>query len=583
MFCTNCGANILSVGRFCENCGHKLGGGEAEIQQVEDIPESNSVKGKFTFKWIIGASVLALILLGGLGYWLLRGEDNQELVQAPTKATHGASEQAVDEQPGLLESEKGDTKLTKEVTNEGTEQIPARPVTSEAEPVYIKVNQVDSAKYEQGKVDVYFSLFADQNYENELGSMPLTKEMFKVNQLPVEQISQVENVDTVSVNLVIDKSGSMSDSPSSAVSQQKMALVRQAAVAFIENVPATAKGQFEVLSFSSYVPTVADISFTKDRSSVSSYLENLESDGGETALYDSLTKALYDTNMQDGPKYIIAFTDGQDSNYGSSVQSVIELSRQLGIPIYCVGFGDMGTDLQLISEETGGQYFAISIDDNLQQELQQIYGKVFQRYVKQYKITYTPQQKVSPGSEFDLTMEMETAEQQAQTEALTFTRKMDTNSINVLNGLFEYQVNYANAVNSLDFKLVGDNIRSDSSFYNNLRKRIEVDYVKANKEGKPKIIDPLDNYRVESISHQVDGSYQIVFFKFFPLRLNNEDVYEADLNTYTLVQDKMTNKWQISEFGRKECSIYRDLSDPGSLCTENAVDTLYSGDPWTKN
>jgi Ca-activated chloride channel family protein len=568
MFCTKCGAKVLPEDRFCISCGQSLEEENVELHKAEGVTELRSAKANF--KWVI-ISIAALIILGGAGYWFLSGsEDNQELVQASTNATNSNSTQVTEEQPELLENED-------EVATETTA------VTTIVDPVYIKVNQVDSAKYEQGEVDVYFSLFTDQAYQNELGSMQLTKEMFKVNDLPIKFISQVENVDTVSVNLVIDKSGSMSEPPSGADSHSKLDLVRQAAVEFLRNVPTTAKGQFEVLSFSTYAPTVADISFTKDRSSVSSFLEGLQSDGGETALYDSLTKALYDTNMQNGPKYIIAFTDGQDSNYGSSVQSVIELSRQLGIPIYCIGFGEMAKDLQLISEETGGQYFAISTDDDLQQELQQIYDKVFQRYVKQYKISYTPNQKVSPGNDFTLTMGMETAEQKAQTEALTFTRKMDVASINVLNGLFEYQVNYANAVNNLDFKLVGDNVKSDTPFFENLKNRIEVDYVKASNNGKPKVIDPLENFRVESVSPQEDGSFKIVFFKFFPLLQNNENMFEADLNTYTLVQDKTSNKWQISEFGRKECSIYRDQSDLGSLCTENAVDTLYSGDPWREN
>ncbi|MDQ0194139.1 VWA domain-containing protein [Paenibacillus wynnii] len=568
MYCTNCGANTQPDDQFCVSCGQNLKGGQEEIQPVEKGAEFKKTKPPYMWIWV---AVVSLILLGGAGYWFIE-INNQTLAQPPSSSTNSSSLEEETEQPISPES----TEKAKEVT-ENT------PSPAAAEPVYIRVNQVDSANYEQGKVDVYFSLFSDQAYEHEIESKSLTKEMFKVNQLPVSAVNQVENVDTVSVNLVIDKSGSMTEPPSSTVSQSKMDMVRRAAVEFLKNVPPAAKGQFEVLSFSTYAPPVPDIAFTSDRNFVGTYLESLESDNGQTALYDSLTKALYDTNMMNGPKYIIAFTDGQDSNYGSSAQSVIDLSKQLGIPIYCIGFGEMGTELQMISEETGGQYFAISIDDNLQQELELIYAKVFQRYVKQYKITYTPQQKIKPGGDFSVAINMESTEQKAQTEALTFTRKMDTASINVLNGLFEYQVNYANAVNNLDFSIVSDNVNNGSPFYKNLKNRIEVDYVNAMNQGNQKIIDTLKNYRVESVNPQADGSYKIVFFKFFPLLLNNENVFEADLNTYTLTQNKVSNKWQISEFGRKECSIYRNESDPGSLCTENAVDTLYSGNPWPAN
>lgn len=572
MFCTNCGAAIGPEDQFCISCGQKLKGealvtGELQARTSPQPP-------KPVIRWII-ASAAVLILAGGAGYWFLKGPGGQEQ-SLQASANNSAVQQTVQAPSASPESVSDSAAATEPaIATEAT----APPQT----PVYIQVNQVDSVNYEQGKVDVYFSLFSDQDYETELTSTQLTKDMFRINQLAVDSVSRVENVDNVSVNLVLDKSGSMSDPPSGSVIDSKMDLVRQAAVEFVRNAPAAARGQFEVLSFSTYAPSAPDISFTSDLNSVSSYLESLQSDGGATALYDSLTKALYDTNYQDGPKYIIAFTDGQDSNYGSSVQSVIDLSRQLGIPIFCIGFGTMDNDLQIISQETGGQYFAISIDDNLQEELEQIYSKVFQRYVKQYKLTFAPQQKILPGEDFTLSLDLESADFKGQTPELTFTRKVDAASINVLNGLFEYQVNYASAVNQLDFSLVSNNVKADSPFYSSLQKRIEIDYVNADAQGKKKIIDPLKNYNVESVLSQPDGSYKIVFFKFFPLLLNNENVFEADLNTYTLVKDSSTDKWQISEFGRKECSIYRDPSDPGSLCTENAVDTLYSGNPWPKN
>jgi Ca-activated chloride channel family protein len=579
MFCVKCGTEASSNDRFCKKCGSMLAG-ESE-SSVPDPPTPDpptlpeavpSLEGHFVRKrkvksWAIPSlAIIAILLLAGGSYaWLNRESGSEQAVvqNIQTDTTGQSSAEQVTS-----------TKPTEE-----PEMSPSASVTP-LESAFIKVNQVDSSQYEKSGVDIYFSLFSDQDFQQEMGNMSLNKGMFTVNGLSVQALSSVEDSDTVSVNLVIDKSGSMEDSPNTGVSASKMDLVREAAVQFIDNIPDTAKGQFEVLSFSNYAPTVADVPFTSNRREVSNQLSRLMSDGGQTALYDSLTKALYDTNEQQGPKYVIAFTDGIDSNYGSSIQSVIDLSKQLGIPIYMVGFGGEDNNLSYIAQETGGQHFFLSIDDDLRTELKRIYDTVFQRYVKQYKLTYLPAKKVAPGQEFSFVMNMNTPQQQAQTASLTYERKLDNNSISVQNALFEYQVNYAQAVNFLDFSLVQDNVREGSQFYTNLKKRIEVDYVNAHAQGTPKVIDPVENYRIESLSQLSDGAYKIKFFKLFPVLLNHLQVYEADLNTYTLVRDQTSGKWQVSDFGREECSIYRDSSDPGSLCTDNGVKKLYSGDPW---
>ncbi|WP_175498656.1 VWA domain-containing protein [Paenibacillus sp. NFR01] len=572
MFCGKCGTQASSSDLFCKKCGYALEGESefkepAKLPQLDAVPanEIQRVRKQNTKSWKMPFLVIVAVLLLAVSAfaWLRNGSD----------AVQGKADTARGNFANPSPSEAAAAPVSTDVPDASPSPVPA-------EPAYIKVNQVDSSRYGDGKVDVYFSLFADQEYQKEIEQMSLSKEMFKVNGQAVQGLSLVEDSDTVSVNLVIDKSGSMQDPPTTGVSTSKMDLVRLAAIEFIDNIPAEAKGQFEILSFSSYVPSVADIPFTSNRNAVSLKLSGVASDGGQTALYDSLTKALYDTNEQQGPKYVIAFTDGKDSNYGSSVQSVIDLSKQLGIPIYMIGFGEEDDNLSYIAQQTGGEHFFLSVDDDLQTELSRIYDTVFQRYVKQYKLTYLPSQKVTPGQEFSFVMDMNAPLRQARTASLTYKRRLDSNSIDVENALFNYQVHYAQSVNLLDFSSVQGDVQEGSQFYNNLKKRIEVDYVNANAKGTPKVIDPLVNYRVDSISPLQDGAYKIRFFKFFPVLLNNKQVYEADLNTYTLVRNGISGNWQVSDFGRDECSIYRDRSDPGSLCTDNGVKKLYSGNPW---
>lgn len=583
MYCTYCGKKSNSKNLFCGGCGQKMDQSEL-VMEVEHVPkeistgqvervnttDAQTARSNISKRLLISIATFVLIVgVAGIWYW--------NSVNDPSNLL--ATSSSINDLNSQIEK---DPKITSKQINTTIE-----PTIVESKPAFIQVNQVDSSNYEQGEVDVYFSLFTDNEYSYSLDSESLTQEMFKVNGLPVTHISQVNENDTVSVDLVLDKSGSMIDPPNDLTNQSKMDLVRSAAIEFLENVPDETQGQFGLLTFSSFAPEIADLSFNSNRKYIISYLSTLESDNGRTALYDSLTKALYDTNLQIGPKYIIAFTDGkdsEDSDYGSSPQSVVDLSKQLGIPIYTIGFGDSSTELRWISEETGGNFFSINEQDNLQLELQDIYETVFQKYVKQYKLTYIPEQNVNPGEEFPLTIEMESSDYIAQTSTLEFTRKIDTTSIQAMNGLFEYQVNYANAVNNLDFNLVSNNLKYDTNFYNNLQNRIEIDYVNLFNEGSAKIIDPLENYRIESIKQQIDGSYKIVFFKLFPLELNQEQVFEADLNTYTLVEEPETGKWQVSAFGRTECSIYQNESDPGSSCKNvNGATELYSKNPWIKD
>ncbi|WP_433945507.1 VWA domain-containing protein [Paenibacillus sp. SN-8-1] len=595
MYCTNCGKKLNSNILFCGECGQQviqseprsveeqdsntspIGGNGIVIdvlseERQDSLNTGNRTTSKRTYpKWVM-ISAAALVLIGGVsGVWYWNSSKGPSDVQVVNTAKQNSNNA-----PSTSESPK-------ESTSEPTE----KPMNVKLEPAFIQVNQVDSSNYENGQVDVYFSLFADDAFSVALDSENLTREMFKVNGSPVTQVSKVNEIDPVSVNLVIDKSGSMMDPPNEMTEQSKIDLVRSAAIQFLHNVPSNSRGQFELLTFSSFAPDAADIPFNSNRQYITSYLSTLESDNGKTALYDSLTKALYDTNLQDGPKYIIAFTDGENtevSDYGSSAQSVIDLSKQLGIPIYTIGFGGTSTDLQWISDETGGSYFSIDEQDDLQSELQNIYQNVFQKYVKQYKLTFKPAQTIDPGGDFPITVEMNSNTHTAKTSTLEYTRKIDTESIQVMNGLFEYQVNYANAVNNLDFSLVSDNVMSNSNFYQNLKNRIEIDYVNLRNEGTPKIIDPLENYRTVSIEPQPDGSYKVKFFKLFPLELNQERVYEADLNSYTLIQDPESSKWKVGDFGRSECSIYKNESDPGSTCKSvNGTSALYSGDPWPKN
>ena len=113
---------------------------------------------------------------------------------------------------------------------------------------------------------------------------------------------------------------------------------------------------------------------------------------GSTALYDTLTNALYQEVHQTGQKYILAFTDGADNcSVSATADSVISLSEQYHIPIYLISVsGENETDvLQNIANASGGKYFKIKDIS----ELQGCYEQIFEQQQAMNVLTYTITQK----------------------------------------------------------------------------------------------------------------------------------------------------------------------------------------------
>lgn len=113
---------------------------------------------------------------------------------------------------------------------------------------------------------------------------------------------------------------------------------------------------------------------------------------GSTALYDTLTNALYQEVHQTGQKYILAFTDGADNcSVSATADSVISLSEQYHIPIYLISVsGENETDvLQNIANASGGKYFEIKDIS----ELQGCYEQIFEQQQAMNVLTYTTTQK----------------------------------------------------------------------------------------------------------------------------------------------------------------------------------------------
>jgi small nuclear ribonucleoprotein (snRNP)-like protein len=106
---------------------------------------------------------------------------------------------------------------------------------------------------------------------------------------------------------------------------------------------------------------------------------------GTTAFYDAIIAGLKQLNGAEGMNVIVALTDGNDnSSYASLVKTVNE-AKQMDIPVYVVGLGDVNRAmLSQIATETGGQFFYA----NSAKSLHTIYEKISEKLQSFYDLVY---------------------------------------------------------------------------------------------------------------------------------------------------------------------------------------------------
>ncbi len=187
----------------------------------------------------------------------------------------------------------------------------------------------------------------------------------------------------LSLGLMIDQSGSMGSNMSTAVD----------AVKDFINLSTGTQDQFGLVSIGSYESTAVNQvltlqDFTTDKSGLVNAVDGLTAKG-MTPLYDGIAKALEMTVQQPGVKAVIAFTDGDDT-YSKTYtdDSVIVYAQSLGIPVYTIAIGNIGstseTILTKIANMTGGTYTeATSAAD-----LGSIYAQLLLTINQQYLVSF---------------------------------------------------------------------------------------------------------------------------------------------------------------------------------------------------
>lgn len=166
----------------------------------------------------------------------------------------------------------------------------------------------------------------------------------------------------LSVCLVLDRSGSMQGSPNAAL--------EQAASTFVNLMRDQDYGA--VINFSSRSSIQLSQSFTQNKNALLAAI-NGRTAAGSTALYSAIWLGLEVTSQQQGARAIIAMSDGADNNSNVSLNQVIARARQVGIPIFTVGLGDVELyPLQQLAIQTGGIYYIAPTEN----QLEDIYKKI---------------------------------------------------------------------------------------------------------------------------------------------------------------------------------------------------------------
>lgn len=348
MFCHNCGKKNQEDAKFCESCGTKLldvGTGYQEESVTEPPlknPAANKANANKAIGFVLIALILGVVIFLGINYF--GNKDDSSLHSAPTQNSS---------------SEKNRNSLDMKISQIDNSDFPNMTL-------YTRIQNEDGSDFEDIKKD-YFTI-------SELGTDGKTYET------EISEIIPLEKENSMNINLVIDRSGSMDENG-------KMDNAKLAATKFLDELMTSGNNQIEITSFDDYVYNTQP--FTTNKSDLVNAIDSIETEG-QTALYDAIYDALIQTNRKKGSRFIIAFTDGEENASLHSENEVIELSRLTGIPVYIIGIGSSVnySGISSLAVNCNGLFYNAETT-NLSTLLLDIYDEIYQDQKNQYKISYT--------------------------------------------------------------------------------------------------------------------------------------------------------------------------------------------------
>ncbi len=402
MFCTKCGHEIADGAKFCVACGAKLDDdanakNEARGVAAKRLSTEEKKKSKV---WIPLLIVLLLIaLLGGAVYTIGFTEVGQSIVEK-ILGNDDAEDTSDSDKPKKSKKTKksSDAEAESETTTESETETDE--YDGPKQDISIEISQIDSASFPS--VTMYASLLdtAGNVIEGVTDKDLTVKEITddgSLKDVDIEDVYRMSGSDKISMNLVLDQSGSMDGG--------KMNQAKSAAKTLIGNVNLKNGDKLEIISFDDYVYLKQD--FTSDETALNSAIDAIDPNGS-TALLDALYAGLYQTYKESGARCVVGFTDGEENASSYTYEDVVELSRNTGIPVYLIGIGDSSYDsaeLQNLAEECAGRYYSVN-DSDLESILSDIYMEIYKQQQDYYLIKYKSQISENLEDFKDVTVEM---------------------------------------------------------------------------------------------------------------------------------------------------------------------------------
>lgn len=420
MYCIKCGAEMKDGTNFCPKCGAPVNAnpnGSNPAPPAGGMPEApfptipvpvetpdgmempyntgmpsgmgmpdpageqnDDKKGK---GMIILLALLCLLLIGGVGGGIFYFTGHFEKEEEDSfEGTGGHSVRSeISERDLDEETEESDVEEEEPAAEEAEEVLPV--YEGERTPINLNIHQVDNSNFPE--VVFYASIVDEDN--NVVENLDRTD--FKVQEIDIHgnvtdvtinDVYKVLNQDTISVNLVLDASGSMT-------SGNKMQQAKNAATALVSQMELGRGDQVEVISFDDYV--YLNQNFTGQQDLLYDAIDSIYPMGA-TALYDALYAGLYQTYFESGVKCVIGFTDGMENCSSYTFDDVVTLAQNSSIPVFIIGIGEEydADALRWLAEECSGAYYSANVSD-LESILTDIYLSIYEQQQDYYVFKYT--------------------------------------------------------------------------------------------------------------------------------------------------------------------------------------------------
>lgn len=231
------------------------------------------------------------------------------------------------------------------------------------------IRNIDTSAYPQVQVTVNVAFDAEERLKKENF---VVKDMDAVlGNYSVTSTEELENMDAVSVVLVVDRSSSMEGEP--------LEDTKKAVVSFVKNINSDIRTG--LISFDDTAQIVAPL--TDSNNAVLQGVRAIESGGG-TSIWAGLRAAGDELMYGTGRKIIILLSDGEDGDT-SKIDEVLGQLNQRNIYVYTIGFGGADTEyLSYIANSCKGKFIQAQSSDMLGA----VYAEIGSYMANEYLITF---------------------------------------------------------------------------------------------------------------------------------------------------------------------------------------------------